>query len=147
MSNVYNLFPNNPERQPSEPTEVGGDFLATNPQLRTILAVNAESAYKLDAAAANTNQTAYIVFVRSLSDLMLDESFEISDEDRAIELTAPPRGFQLKSDFFAGVEDFSIHHSVAPNILAHLAVTHYVDEIHPQNPTRLFRPHRHLRAL
>lgn len=164
MSNVRDLFPGAQNQRPIEQPslEITGNpeflivstldeareqALADSARPRTMVSVGAATARRLEGVALAWRQTPYFTFVRSLSSLILDEAFEIPDEELAIDLSNKARSFQLRTDFFQAVSEFSAEHGTTPDTLAHVAVAHYLPVAPPPLPGNPFKPRRHLRAV
>lgn len=164
MSNVRDLFPGAQNQQPIEQPslEITGnpEFLivstleeareraaAENARPRTMVAISHTSARSLEKTALGWRQTPYFLFVRTLSSLILDEAFEMPAEELAIDLSGRARSFQLRTDFFQAVSEFSAEHGTTPDTLAHVAVAHYLPVAPPPLPGNPFKPRRHLRAV
>lgn len=167
MSNVYDLFPDKPDGQPAVPADAphfgSCDTVFTQPletahqelrrddaPSRIIVMVGTDATHKLETAALQIQRTSYSILVQSLSTLMLDENFQMPEDNHGIDLTDRAQGFQLKKDFFETLAEFSDRHHTTPDILSHLAVARYViigPGQYTKGPLGPKRRIRHLRSV
>ena len=163
MSNVYDLFPHNP--QPSAPNTavalsdgseksngIGlSDESSVNAQAQapdqTIILVSDDDGRRLDMAAILKRQSSHSIFVQTLGSLLFDLEFKMPDEVIESDDIPAARGFQLTSHFYQQIAEFSERHKTTPGIVSHLAITNYLPATIPQSPNNPYRPKRHLRSV